>query len=94
MDGLRIVFTKTRRDSTEIWVMNADGTDQRFLVAVQEAVRPRWSPDGTKILFTRSSRILLTLSLQHGVFTINPDGTGEEKVWEAPEWATGIQSED
>ena len=49
----RIGFTKFDGDSTEIWVMNADGTDQTRLTTLQGISRgPLWSPDGTRIAFT------------------------------------------
>ncbi|HHC07900.1 MAG TPA: hypothetical protein ENK55_04210, partial [Actinobacteria bacterium] len=37
----------------DIWVMNADGTDQRLLYAGDGSTErdPVWSPDGTKLAF-------------------------------------------
>jgi len=55
-DGSEIVFTRshvnTEKDtwSSEIWVMNADGSQKRFLA---EGASPRWSPDGTRILYVK-----------------------------------------
>jgi dipeptidyl aminopeptidase/acylaminoacyl peptidase len=53
-DGSRIVYTRRwvnrqedRWDSA-LWIMNADGSQQRFLVRGSGA---RWSPDGTRILY-------------------------------------------
>jgi dipeptidyl aminopeptidase/acylaminoacyl peptidase len=53
-DGSRIVYTRRwvnrqedRWDSA-LWIMNADGSQQRFLVRGSNA---RWSPDGTRILY-------------------------------------------
>jgi Tol biopolymer transport system component len=59
-DGRKIVFLRnpdpTADDArdTEIWVMRADGSEQRRITrnAVQEDY-PSWSPDGTQILFQR-----------------------------------------
>lgn len=58
-DGRHIVFIRVQ-DSTsgattrgpEIWVMNADGSDQRRLLeAALSPEHPRWSPEGRRIAF-------------------------------------------
>ena len=64
-DGRRIAFTKGRADALddgessparleEIYVMNADGSEQRRLTRNElPDGGPEWSPDGQKILFSR-----------------------------------------
>jgi dipeptidyl aminopeptidase/acylaminoacyl peptidase len=53
-DGSQIIYTRRwvnkiedRWDSA-LWIMNADGTKNRFLT---KGSNPRWSPDGTRILY-------------------------------------------
>ncbi|HXL33928.1 MAG TPA: prolyl oligopeptidase family serine peptidase, partial [Gemmatimonadales bacterium] len=53
-DGAQIVYTRRWVNKLEdkwdsaLWIMNADGSHNRFLVKGSDA---RWSPDGTRILY-------------------------------------------
>ncbi len=53
-DGKQIVFTRRWVDKlndkweSALWIMNADGSRQRFLV---KGSSPHWSPDGTRIAY-------------------------------------------
>lgn len=52
-DGKRIVFMSWRNGVTQLFMMNADGTDQKQIAAAPagSAIDPRWSPDGAKVVF-------------------------------------------
>ena len=73
-DGSRFAYT----NGTDVFVMNIDGTGQTNLthgpIMVQgepgASILPRWSPDGTKLLFSGESNNF------KNVFVINADGTG------------------
>lgn len=66
-DGTKIAFSRApvpfydsvNMAHSEIWVMDADGTDAEVLIREpgQLADRPQWSPDGTKIAYTRGSPV-------------------------------------
>ena len=53
-DGTRVLYTREWVDRMEdrwrsdIWIMNADGSRNRFLVSGSS---PRWSPDGTRFAY-------------------------------------------
>jgi len=48
----RIVYASTRDGNHEIYVMDADGTNQTRLTSNSDTdYFPKWSPDGTKIVF-------------------------------------------
>jgi len=55
-DGRRIAFARTSVGAfrNDIWVMNADGTDQINLTSAAEGnyVEPSFSPDGARIVFS------------------------------------------
>ena len=45
-----IAFVSDRTGSMQIWLMNADGTNQSQLTSIAEGVcQPDWSPDGTRL---------------------------------------------
>jgi TolB protein len=50
-DGDRIAFTHTRQDlnTSDVWVMNADGSQRRRLAKF--GAQPAWSPDGRTLAF-------------------------------------------
>jgi serine/threonine protein kinase/Tol biopolymer transport system component len=52
-DGSRIAFVSTRTGSKELWVANADGSNQTQLTSFNgpSVGSPRWSPDGKQIAF-------------------------------------------
>jgi TolB protein len=84
-DGRMIAFGR----GTQLWVMNADGTDARALEGVRGA-EAAWAPDGKRIVFKAvgykgeygigivkadgSSGRLLTTDIRDGAPTWSPDG--------------------
>jgi TolB protein len=49
----RIAFVSNRTRSTEVWVMDYDGFNQRPITSYGSlSLTPRWSPDNTRLAFT------------------------------------------
>ena len=70
-DGSRIAFVSTRTGLDEIWIANADCTNQVQLTRFNQhgVGSPRWSPDGERIVFDRN------IKDNTDIFTIRADGT-------------------
>jgi uncharacterized protein (DUF885 family)/Tol biopolymer transport system component len=76
-DGSRIAFISNERPNLmtfsgrfQIWVMNADGSDQTLLTEIGGAnTSPDWSPDGQRILFDS------TRDGNHEIYVMNADGS-------------------
>jgi len=92
-DGRRIAFSATchERDIGNVCLMNADGTGVEALVRGPERNgAPAWSPDGSRLAFTRSPE---DSSSRSDLYTIGVDGTGERRITEgaavesAPSWS-------
>jgi Tol biopolymer transport system component len=89
-DGGRIAFLRNPGPvGAELWVMNADGSEQRRLagsVSLDSFTRPpSWSPDGRSIAFVGS----LTGGAS-GLLVIGADGSGARRLGDAeagPVWS-------
>ena len=68
----QIVFAHFPR----LWVVNPDGTGERKFEHLKQSedVQPDWSPDGTRIAFTRCG------SARCELWTVKYDGTGFKRV--------------
>jgi TolB protein len=68
-----------RPNRMELWVMNADGSDQRQITRLGGAnFGPSWTPDGRRIVF--SSNYRQPRSGNFDLFLVNVDGSGLEQV--------------
>ena len=74
-----------RPNRMEIWVMNADGSDQHQITNLGGAnFAPYFTPDGRKIIF--SSNYKNPRSRDFELYLVNPDGSGLEQVTHHPEF--------
>lgn len=70
-DGTRILFGR----SSGIWVMNADGSNQKQLTAAQDSL-PKWSLDMKQIALVRHDS-----ATTNGIYVMNADGTNAVKIY-------------
>lgn len=74
-----------RPNKMEIWVMNADGSDQRQVTRLGGAnFAPFFTPDGQRIIF--SSNYKNPRSRNFDLFLVNLDGTGLEQITTNPDF--------
>jgi TolB protein len=87
-DGKQLVYTEVVLRPgclpfcrTEIFVMDADGTDRRRLTDNDvHDVEPAWSPDGSHIVFSRQIECPALSPCPFDLVRIAPDGTGERTL--------------
>ena len=73
--GLQLAFTVDAGGVQQIYRIDSDGTDLTPLTSgASDSGDPAWSPDGSKIAFSRAGDL----------FTMNPDGTGQVNLTNTP----------
>jgi Tol biopolymer transport system component len=84
-DGTKIAYASTQSGRTQIWVMNADGTNQTELTfntisTAPDANFPSYSPDGQKIAF------LGGYETEYGnIWLMNADGSNRTQLTHEPD---------
>jgi Tol biopolymer transport system component len=93
-DGKKIAFASDRRnhrERTEIYVMDADGSNVRRVTTLPEKVEfdsaPRFSPDGRRLVFTR----YITDPGRSALFTVRVNGGGLKQL---TPWGNGAGDAD
>jgi len=84
-DGTKIAFVSTRSGVSQVWLMNADGTNltQITFDSAPKGQRPSWSPDGTRIAFQSNG------TGGGDIYVMNADGTGQARLTSDPAGESG-----
>ena len=98
-DG-KIVWSSSRLGNHDLFVMNTDGSNVHPITK-GDAVDwfPRWSPDGSRILFTRSKKGWVferdaNTDGKWDIWTVTPEGKDETKVVENASWGTWVSDDE
>lgn len=74
----QIVFTSGRSGNTDIYVMNADGSQVTLTTDPASDIEPTWSPDGSKVAFTTGRDGNLE------IYVMNADGSNPVNLTNHP----------
>lgn len=91
-----IVWSSSRLGNHDLFTMKTDGSDVKAITKGDQVDWfPRFSPDGSQILFVRSRQGWVSEkesndSDKWDLYTIHPDGTGAEKVVSGASWGSYI----
>ncbi|MEP6764420.1 MAG: hypothetical protein ABJB66_08930 [Gemmatimonadaceae bacterium] len=82
-DGKTIVYATDRSGGENLWLMNADGKNQRALTRgdKNQYVSPVWSPDGSGIVVSRATD---PVGSTYALYFIHKDGGGGVQLLGAP----------
>jgi hypothetical protein len=95
-----IVWSSSRLGNHDLFVMNTDGSDVHAITHGEPVDWfPRFSPDGSKILFTRSKKGWVferdaNTDGKWDIYTVTPDGKDETKVVDNASWGTWISNDE
>lgn len=67
-NGKKILYQTPIPSYVELYIMNVDGTDNKFLSLIPFQTKPRFSPDGTRIVFSM-------FTTNFDIYLINIDGS-------------------
>ncbi|HEY4186117.1 MAG TPA: hypothetical protein VGP07_13665 [Polyangia bacterium] len=95
-----IVWSSSRLGNHDLFVMNTDGSNVHNITKGETVDWfPRFSPDGSRILFTRSKKGWVferdaNTDGKWDIFTVTPDGKDETKIVDNASWGTWISNDE
>lgn len=96
----RIVWSSSRVANHDLFTMNTDGSDVKQITKGDDVDWfPRFAPDGSKILFSRSKQGWVSerdanASEKWDIFTIDADGSNPQKVAKDASWGSWISQDE
>lgn len=96
----KIVWSSALRGNHDLYVMNTDGSGAKPITEGDTVDWfPRFSPDGTKILFTRSKKGWVyerdsNTDNKWDVWTVTPEGQDATKVVDNASWANWLANDE
>lgn len=95
-----VVWSSSRLGNHDLFVMNTDGSHVRALTTTHAVDWfPRFSPDGARVLFTRSKKGWVyerdaNADGKWDIYTITPEGKDETKVVDNASWGGWIGNDE
>ena len=79
-DGRKIAFESNRNSASDIYVMDADGSNVQRITFTGDASSPAWHPDGSQIVYQRTIP-----GLSFEVYKVNIDGSNPTVLASSPQ---------
>lgn len=82
-NGHKIVFTSNRTGTSQVWLMNADGSEQRQLTFDSQPKDqvPDWSPNGSKIAYLADTHGIADMGNSWGdIWVMNANGSHQHQI--------------
>jgi hypothetical protein len=95
-----IVWSSSRNGNHDLFTMKTDGSDVKAITKGDTVDWfPRFSPDGTRILFCRSKKGWVSerdanISAKWDLWTVRPDGSDAEKVLDDATWGSWVGADE
>jgi Tol biopolymer transport system component len=82
-NGHKIAFTSNRTGTSQVWLMNADGSNQRQLTFDSQPKDqvPDWSPNGSKIAYLADTHGIADMGNSWGdIWVMNANGSHQHQI--------------